>query len=364
MEFGSESSNSLADFQRGDSSGVSYPSFDEAWASFMADFSVDLSSEPDSDVVLNSLFEVMARTGHWNAASRMYACSRDAELGFDCGNDDCDHTHWTDYHCDNRVCPNCGEVQAAQTFNNLHERVVSRLDLPKLRFTTLTFRNTGDLTEERLDAARECFHRLRRRDIWRQNGGIYAFESPYQEEDGAWNLHIHVLTEGPRMRSGPDEVPYGYTCKNPGSHDLEEEECLICAWKEITSRVEGVPESFVVDVQNMEDEVSNNVEAANYILKYLTKSPDLFEDSDLPLRERVKALWQYHDTFHDANMVQTFGHCHHSSDHAVSLRWNPDYEFECPECGESDWSMRDGVLMHGCRHHWWELKSYTGYGVG
>ncbi len=330
--------------------------FGEAWDSVTSDYSVSPADYSESEFTQRAFWSVLQRTGHWDAATRMLSCFWDAELGFDCANEDCDYTHYVNYHCDNRVCPNCGEARAARTFNNFHERVVSRLDVDKLRFTTLTFRNFEELTEERLEAARECFHRLRRREVWQQEGGLYAFECPYDEESGEWNLHVHVLTEGPRMRIGPDSG----MCTNPGEHDVEE--CMRCAWKEITRRVEGAPMSHILDVRNMGEVCSNNVEVANYLTKYLTKSPDLFEGSELSLRERVKALYQYHDTFHNANMIQTFGHCHHASNRAVSLRWNPDGEFECPECEQvGGWELREGVIVNNVQQTWRRLKAYTGF---
>jgi len=322
MEFSTQPSSSLA--------GVSQESL-----------CIDSSGAAD----LTRVFRGMLRDhGYDTTAASMSLCGNEsASVPLDCGS--CGETYHVPYHCDNRVCPECGERRRRRVFRRMKERVVDKMDISRCRLTTLTVRNVspGDLDAAK-QGLRDAFSRLRRRDVWGgQDGGVYAIECPYQQDSDSWNLHVHALHEGLYL----------------------DEKALSGEWSDITSRVDGVPESWRVGVEFVPDECGGKAGAAGYITGYLTKSPDLWGDAEsgsLTDQERAERLFEYHDAFHGANMVQPFGVFHHSSDKAVSLRWVPDEPFPCPECGSDDWVVSGRVCVDGSRWRLWEVAMASGPG--
>jgi hypothetical protein len=137
-------------------------------------------------------------------------------------------------------------------------------------------------------------------------------------------------------------------------------------WADVTAKVDGVSESPIVDIRFLRSACGNEETAAGYITSYLTKSPDLWDGSQsgsLNVQERAERLFEYHDAFHGANMVQPFGIFHHSSDDVVSLSWVPDDDsFSCPECGSDDWSVSGRVCVEGNRYYLWEIALGSGPG--
>jgi predicted RNA-binding Zn-ribbon protein involved in translation (DUF1610 family) len=309
MGIESESSNSLADSPQ---------------ASISGDLSADKS-------VTGEFRSLLRDNGYDTQAAGMSLCGNDsATFPLDCGS--CGHAYHVDYHDDNRVCPNCGERRRKRVFRRMKEKVIDRMDFDDTRFSTFTVENVspGDLDSAK-DGIRDALNRLKRRDIWSgQDGGVYAFHCPYQEDSDTWNIHLHVVHQGGFLPQGA----------------LSEE------WADVTSRVDGVSESGVVDIRSLRKKCGDQEGAAGYVTAYLSESPDLWGDMDsysLSVEERAERLFEYHDVFHGANMVQPFGMFHHSSDNAVSLRWVPDDPFHCPECGADDWLVDGRVCVEGQR---------------
>jgi len=115
--------------------------------------------------------------------------------------------------CDHRMCPRCRERFALK----VKARVMKRVEgVYSVRHLVLTVPNVKRLRKEFYDWYRVCFSLLRRRKFFasRVRGGVYTFETKYNEERGDWHVHLHAVLLGERF------IP---------------REALLRAWNEIVS---------------------------------------------------------------------------------------------------------------------------------
>ena len=256
--------------------------------------------QPSRDQQITRELKIKLAKNHYTtAAGSMDACGN-ATVDIECN--DCGHMQKVDHHCDNRVCGKCGSSRWSRTVKNLKKRIFDRMDWNNVRFMTLTVGNKENLDKQDVIDIRESFKKLKRRDYFDSliNGGVYAIECNY---NGSWNLHMHVVYEG------------GFI----------DQKRLSDAWEDITGY-------GVVDVRK-----SNNKDSdAKELAKYISKQPDVSSpSSDDTVEEEADRLFEYHEAMYRTNLVQPFGIFHHSSNHAVSLRW-ANIRYECPECGSED----------------------------
>lgn len=256
--------------------------------------------ENEKDKIRRELKFQMVEEGYITAAGSMDACGN-ASVEIECNN--CGDRHHVDHHCDNRVCDKCGESRWSRTVKSLKKRIFNRMDWNNVRFMTLTYGNLSELTRSDIKDIREDFKRLKRREFFagRIDGGVYSIECNWT--DNGWNLHLHVVYQG------------GFI----------QQDRLSEAWEDLT----GYP---VVDIRKSNDKDSDAEELA----KYITKQPDVSsDDSDESPEVKAERLMEYHRAMYQTNLIQPFGIFHHSSDHAVSLKW-ANAKYECPECGSTD----------------------------
>jgi len=247
----------------------------------------------------------LIENGYSTAAGSIDACGN-ATIDIECN--DCGHMTKVDHHCDNRVCDKCGSSRWSRTVKSLKKRIFNRMDWNETRFMTLTYPNVEKLEHSDIQAIRDAFGKLRRRQPFDSliDGGVYSIECNY---NGSWNLHIHVVYEG------------GYIHQS----------VLSDAWESLT-------DAPVVDIRTSNGKDSDAEELA----KYITKQPDVSSnDSEIESEDAevlADRLLQYHKAMYQTNLIQPFGMLHHSSDKAVSLRW-ANALYECPECGSEDISV-------------------------
>jgi hypothetical protein len=110
----------------------------------------------------------------------------------------------------------------------MRERIMELVDgRYRVRHLVLTVPNVKRLSGEFLDWFRACFSALRRRGVFRSvEGGVYVFETTYNEERCDWNVHLHALLLGDRF------IPW---------------EAIYRAWNEIVSSralLSGQPEEW------------------------------------------------------------------------------------------------------------------------
>ena len=159
--------------------------------------------------------------------------------------------------CRDRFCEACQRERKQLIGMNL------RAALPdtRLRFMTLTLKNSDQPLAEVLTRLIDSFGKLRRRrDIASCiTGGVWFLEITRNTETQQWHPHLHVLMEGTFL---PQQV-------------------LKRTWHEITK------DSFIVDIRAIRD----TNQAADYVCKYATKGCDASVWTDpVALQEAITAL--------------------------------------------------------------------------
>lgn len=159
--------------------------------------------------------------------------------------------------CRDRFCEACQVDRKRLIGMNLR----AALPETRLRFMTLTLRNSDQPLNEVLTRLIVSFGKLRRRrDVAACiTGGCWFLEITRNPDTSQWHPHLHVLMQGTFL---PQQV-------------------LKKNWHEITK------DSFVVDIRAIRD----TDQAADYVCKYATKGCDASVWSDpLALSEAVTSL--------------------------------------------------------------------------
>lgn len=163
----------------------------------------------------------------------------------------------TGCYCHDRWCLPCGAARGRTIARNALEHVNGR----KLRFLTLTLRQSDAPLRSHIDRLTASFAKLRRSRFWRDHvsGGMSILEVKHGTRHGRWNAHLHVLIEGKYL---PHPV-------------------LKAKWHAITG------DSFVIDIRA----VKSSEDATRYVTKYVSKPLDhsVFA-SDATLTEAIEAM--------------------------------------------------------------------------
>lgn len=158
---------------------------------------------------------------------------------------------------------------------------------------TLTLRNGYDVGQL-VDRAISGFGKLRRRQVFNGvRGGFYAVEV-VPKSDGLWNVHLHVIIDGPFLPQG----------------------VLSREWLDITG------DSYIVDIEALRNREAGVVYALGYCSSRDKVAETWAGTSEARKREFERAVKH-------RRLIQTFG-----SLHGVRRLERP---FECPECGCMEW---------------------------
>lgn len=203
---------------------------------------------------------------------------------------ECGYVHPVDISCGRRTCPYCAHkrfLRLKDEYDHLNERVEDG------KILTLTLRNGRDVGGL-VDRAIDGFGKLRRRRLFgKVLGGFYAVEVVPKADD-LWNVHIHVILDGPFLPQG----------------------VLSREWLDITG------DSYIVDIQGLRNREAGVVYALGYC-----SSRDKVEETWAGTSEARKR--EFEEAVKHRRLVQTFGHLY-----GVQGREVP---FECPECGCVEW---------------------------
>lgn len=159
--------------------------------------------------------------------------------------------------CRDRLCVRCAGMRTATVRTNL----IAFLDGRETRFITLTLKHRDVPLWDQVNRLYKCFRRLRQRTLWKERvtGGCALLELTYNHQTQRWHPHLHTVIEG------------GFLPR----------EDLSRAWLDVTG------DSWNVDIRL----VKNDLRAAHYVTKYLTKPlpTDVLREQHL-LEEAVPAL--------------------------------------------------------------------------
>jgi hypothetical protein len=139
--------------------------------------------------------------------------------------------------CHDRFCVPCANERSRSIALNVLDFAKDR----RLRFLTLTLKATGQSLAGKIDGLVSAFQALRRRAFWLKRcfGGVAFLELNYNEKNGEWHPHYHILVEG-------NYLP---------------QQALKSLWYEITG------DSFIVDIRAIRDASV----ATRYVTKYASK---------------------------------------------------------------------------------------------
>jgi hypothetical protein len=186
--------------------------------------------------------------------------------------------------CGRRTCPEC----RARDYCRLRRKYGPALNAFKQpRLLTLTLRNTPNLTRETVKRLRNGMRQLWVRLGPRVRGGFYAIE-PINTGRG-WHVHVHVVVDSVYLPQAE----------------------LVRLWQEITG------DSFIVDIRT----AFSPQGALKYVLKYLTKSPDV--------PDHLKGVYEH--VLHGVRLLHPFGSLY---------RWIADrFVFACRRCSTTTWRL-------------------------
>lgn len=192
--------------------------------------------------------------------------------------------------CGDRTCPEC----RARDYYRLRDRyapILRMIHRPKL--ITLTLVNYRHLTREGISRLRMCMKTLFHRFEGVIRGGLYCIE--VTNKGTGWHVHVHILADAKYIPQ--DE--------------------LTAAWREITG------DSYVVDIR-----AADSPDAGlRYLLKYLSKKPDLGEGEET--EEDIRQT--FNEAMKGVRLIQPFG--------SLYAYCPPRENRPCPTCGESDWEL-------------------------
>ncbi len=173
--------------------------------------------------------------------------------------------------CGCRTCPRCRKTYAAETATKM-ATWLGYVALNHWRFITLTLSHSNDPLVDQLAHLRASFRRLRQTELWRnsQQYGKGIIEVTYNEDNGMWHPHLHVLSRGSYIAQGD----------------------LSGVWKKATGG------SYIVDVQV----VKSGKHVANYVTKYMAKPPALPER-----KGKLRLLGEYYMAMRNKKWILSYG---------------------------------------------------------
>lgn len=185
--------------------------------------------------------------------------------------------------CSDRTCSECRKRIYFKLLRGWTE-LVRNMKNPKL--LTLTLVNKQYLLRNDITFIRKSLNKLLRRKYYKERikGGLYVIE--IINKGRGWNIHIHALIESAFIK------------QNKISQD----------WLDITRN------SFIVDIRDAYTPVSG----LRYILKYLTKTPQIGNNADV-----------YNRALKYSRLIQTFGNLYGNAPDKMVLA--------CEQCGSSCW---------------------------
>lgn len=258
-----------------------------------------------------------------SVASRFLKCGQDFVV-LECNN--CKRLHTLSINCGLRICKSCTKKR----WSKLHKKYspLVRSKNPKtLSLLTLTIKNLVYLDSNVIHRLITHFVNFRRRTYVknRLKGGLWCIE--IKGTRGNYNLHVHCIIESkwfnkPSMQEAKQiSIPerLNKTKNIQSKEDLVKysgrdigQITLSAIWENIT----GDP---VIDIRR----IKSTKEALRYVLKYVTKPPDL---------EAPEDFVDFLIAFYSIPMLKTFG----SFYHAVIL-FTP--RLICYQCNSSTWKV-------------------------
>ena len=233
--------------------------------------------------------------------------SRHKTITIYCG--DHGHAKTVKLKCNDRTCQECRDRTYWKLFKGWF-KLAENMSNPKL--LTLTMKNKPDLKREYIKAIRGQFTRLLHRKYYKDRiiGGLYVLE--LVNKGNGWHIHLHALID---TKAGFD----GFLLQRKLSED----------WLSITK------ESMIVDIRK----TYNPRASLKYILKYLTKPPQINGEVDL-----------YNEVLKKTRLIQTFGDLYGSKPDKPKMKcpkcgcdwWIVEYEIICMELGKSFMRKKKG----------------------
>jgi hypothetical protein len=141
-------------------------------------------------------------------------------------------------YCRDRWCLPCGRARSVAAA----DRFKADLQLPKLRFVTLTVRSVGRDLAGPIAKLFAGFRDLKKAPLWKAcvKGGVAFLEVKWNPGTSRWHPHLHCLVDGKYLP----------------------QKALSALWLQITG------DSYIVDVRSVVDRQA----AAKYVMKYATKA--------------------------------------------------------------------------------------------
>lgn len=214
-----------------------------------------------------------------------------------CGH--CQHSFKVPIKCRNRFCPTCSRGRQSRVRRRISNLInsVPKLEYRTFKLLTLTIPNS-QTCEEGYKNLTKAFRRLRQRLWWKSKvtGGCYVVE--VTKGQNGYHVHMHVICQA-----------------------------LMLPIDEFRREWIHVSGAHIVDVRAMW-----NIDAANYLTKYLTKVKG---DSRFVLEIGIGLKGK--------RLYQPFG-----SWHALDLSI-PKIKYACPKCQSdawiTDWDIKGGRLI-------------------
>jgi len=96
--------------------------------------------------------------------------------------------------CHDRFCVPCANERSRTIALN----VIEHLGYRRVRFLTLTLRQSPDNLGDVIDRLYGAFRKLQRSPLWSRSvtGGVAFLEIKFNPQLAAWNCHLHLLVEG------------------------------------------------------------------------------------------------------------------------------------------------------------------------
>lgn len=202
-----------------------------------------------------------------------------------------------------RLCELCRAREARRLRRKYLQRVAS-IPVDQLRLLNLTMPNVDSLDRGVISDIRLSWRRLKQRKPYRDiiRGHLYSIEAP--NKGNGWNVHMHIIV-WVKMK--------GYLIGSPqGHHHTEDEAKLSKDWQAVTGG-----KAKIVRIKN----AYSHRGALNYLLKYLSKSPQTNGNGA-----------EYLSALHGCRTLSIGGIWYNNDD------LKPEkYLFICPKCLSLNW---------------------------
>ena len=174
--------------------------------------------------------------------------------------------------CNLRWCPACRKAAGGHVKTWI-KQLLDEKPVHGWKLITLTLKHSNEPLADQLKTLRSAFRRLRQRAFWKKAavGGLYVFELTVNPDNGTWHPHVHVLLDSLYI---PQKL-------------------LSSQW------LSASRSSRIVDIRA----VHRVDTAADYITKYLTKSPPRL------ITEQTTRMSEYIEALHGTRLVSRFGAC-------------------------------------------------------